>query len=113
VPDDPRRLVLADLVSGLVAGLMEQAAAYERAARRVTGVLRQSLVDLYRAMQAEIAALTPLARDPRRHAAAPPPPSGPERPWGVILGRRFRRSGPSSGWRGSSPPWRGTPHTGL
>ena len=90
VPDDPRRLVLADLVSGLVAGLMEQAAAYERAARRVTGDLHQSLEDLYRAKQAEIAALAPLARDLGVTAAAPPPPSGPDRPWGVVLGEAFQ-----------------------
>ena len=90
VPDDPRRLVLADLVSGLVAGLMEQAAAYERAARRVTGDLHQSLEDLYRAKQAEIAALAPLARDLGVTAAAPPPPTGPDRPWGVVLGEAFQ-----------------------
>jgi hypothetical protein len=90
VPDDPRRLVLADLVSGLVAGLMEQAAAYERAARRVTGDLHQSLEDLYRAKQAEIAALAPLARDLGITAAAPPPPPGLDRPWGVVLGEAFQ-----------------------
>jgi hypothetical protein len=88
--DDPRRLVLADLVSGLVAGLMEQAAAYERAARRVTGDWHQSLEDLYRAKQAQIAALAPLARDLGITAAAPPPPSGPDRPWGVVLGEAFQ-----------------------
>ena len=48
VPDDPRHLVLADLVSGLVSGLMERAADYERAASSAAGALRQSLEDLFR-----------------------------------------------------------------
>ena len=91
VPDDPRRLVLADLVGGLVSGLMEQAAEYERAASSAAGALRQSLEDLYRAKQAEIAALAPLARDLGVTAAAPPPPSGPRsalggRPGGGVSG---------------------------
>jgi hypothetical protein len=90
VPDDPRRLVLADLVGGLVSGLMEQAAEYERAASSAAGALRQSLEDLYRAKQAEIAALAPLARDLGVTAAAPPPPSGPDRAWGVVLGDAFQ-----------------------
>ena len=90
VPDDPRRLVLAALVSGLVAGLMERAAAYERAARRVAGDLHQSLEDLYRAKQAEIAALALLAQDLGVTATAPPPPTGPDRPWGVVLGEAFQ-----------------------
>ena len=89
VPDDPRRLVLADLVGGLVSGLMEQAAEYERAASSAAGALRQSLEDLYRAKQAEIAALAPLARDLGVTAAAPPP-SGPDRAWGVVLGEAFQ-----------------------
>src|SRR5262245_64014105 len=87
VPDDPRRLVQADLVRQLLSGLMAQAAAYERAASHAGGVLRQSLVDLYRAMEAEIAELTPLARALGvTTPAAPPSPPGPERPWGVVLG---------------------------
>jgi hypothetical protein len=89
VPDDPRRLVLADLVGGLVSGLMGQAAEYERAASSAAGALRQSLEDLYRAKQAEIAALAPLARD-LGVTAAVPPPSGPDRPWGVVLGEAFQ-----------------------
>jgi hypothetical protein len=90
VPDDPRRLVLADLVGGLVSGLMAQAAEYERAASRAAGELRQSLVDLHRAKEAEIAALAPLARDLGVTASAPPPPSGPDRSWGVVLGEAFQ-----------------------
>ena len=69
---------------------MEQAAEYERAASSAAGALRQSLEDLYRAKQAEIAALAPLARDLGVTAAAPPPPSGPDRPWGVVLGEAFQ-----------------------
>ena len=52
--------------------------------------MRQSLEDLDRAKQAEIAALAPLARDLGVTAAAPPAPSGPARPWGVVLGEAFQ-----------------------
>ena len=52
--------------------------------------MRQSLEDLHRAKQAEVAVLAPLARDLGVTAAAPPPPSGPDRPWGVVLGESFQ-----------------------
>jgi hypothetical protein len=91
VPDDPRRLIQADLVRQLLSGLMAQAVAYERAASHAAGALRQSLVDLYRAMEAEIADVTPLARALGvTPASAPPSPAGPERPWGVVLGEAFQ-----------------------
>jgi hypothetical protein len=90
VSDDPRRLVLADLVTELSAGLIGQAAEYERAASRAAGALRQSLEDLYRAKEAEIAALAPLARDLGVTASPPPPPSGPDLSWGVVLGEAFQ-----------------------
>jgi hypothetical protein len=88
--DDPRRLMLADLVGELLLGLMGQGAEYERAASRAAGALRQSLEDLYRAKDAEIAALAPLARDLGVTAPAPPPPSGPDPSWGVVLGGAFQ-----------------------
>ena len=91
VPDDPRRLVQADLVRQLLSGLVAQASAYERAASYAGGALRQSLVDLYRAMEAEIAELTPVARALGvTTPPAPSSPSGPERPWGVVLGEAFQ-----------------------
>jgi hypothetical protein len=90
IPDDPRRLAQADLVRELLSGLMAQAAAFELAASRASGVLRQSLVDLYRAMEAEIAALTPLAGTLGVTLPTPPAPGGPERSWGAILGEAFQ-----------------------
>jgi hypothetical protein len=90
MPDDPRRLAQVDLVRQLLSGLMAQAAAYELAATRASGILRQSLVDLYRAMEAEIAALTPLARALGVTPSAPPAPADSERPWGAVLGEAFQ-----------------------
>ncbi len=89
-PDDPRRVMLADLVGELVSGLMAQAAEYERAASRAAGALRQALEDLSRAKEAEIAALAPLARALGLTTSAPPAPADPERPWGVVLGEGFQ-----------------------
>jgi hypothetical protein len=90
VSDDPRRLVLADLVSALMSGLVARAAAYERASSRAAGALRQSLEDLHRAQEAEIGALAPLARTLGVGVPAPLPPAGPEAPWGVVLGEAFQ-----------------------
>jgi len=90
IPDDPRRLAQADLVRQLLSGLMAQAAAYELAASRASGILRQSLVDLYQAIEAEIAALTPLAGTLGVTLPAPPAPGDPERSWGAILGEAFQ-----------------------
>jgi hypothetical protein len=89
-PEDPRRLVLADLIGGLLSGLVARAAAYERAASRAAGALRQSLEDLYRAQEAEIAALTPLARALGVSVSPPPPETGSEGSLGVVLGEAFQ-----------------------
>jgi hypothetical protein len=69
---------------------MAQAAAYELAASHASGMLRQSLVDLYRALEAEIAALTPLAGALGVTLPTTPAPGDPERPWGAILGEAFQ-----------------------
>jgi len=92
VPDDPRRLALADLTARLAAGLATQARAYEAATSRAEGPLRQALADLGRAKHSQAADLAPLARA----FGVSAPPSLPETPreaspdWGVILGEAFQ-----------------------
>ena len=90
--DDPRRLVLADLVGQLAVRLAAQARAYERVATSDAGPLRPALEGLARAKHAQIADLTPLGR--ALGAPEPPPPAlSPLEPpfaWGVILGEAFQ-----------------------
>jgi hypothetical protein len=89
---DPQRLVLADLVAGLVTGVATQARNYEVAARQAEGDLRQALDGLRRAKHAQAADLAPLARALEVRAPLVPPASPPDsaRSWGVILGEAFQ-----------------------
>jgi hypothetical protein len=91
--DDPRRLVLADLVGQLAARVATQARAYEEAARvGPSEPLHPTLEALARAKQAQAADLAPLGRAlgaPTAPPSAPPPPDTPPR-WGVILGEAFQ-----------------------
>ena len=89
-PDDPRRLVLADLVAQLAAGLAEREAAYGRAAGRAEGALRSALEGLQRAKTAQRQALAPLAR--ALGVADPAPAGRADGPahWGAILGEAFQ-----------------------
>jgi hypothetical protein len=91
VPDDPRRLVLAYLVTRLAAGLAGQVVAYEAAAAKAGDALRQALTGLAQASRAQAAELAPLARA-LGVAAAPPPPSPLESvtSWGTMLGEAFQ-----------------------
>jgi hypothetical protein len=89
-PDDPRRLVLADLVAQLAAGLREREAAYAGAAGRAEGALRTALEALQRAKAAQREALAPLARALGVPDAAPASRvDGPDH-WGAILGEAFQ-----------------------
>jgi hypothetical protein len=88
--DDPRRVVMADMVARLASGLSERAAAYESAAARADGALRSALEGLHRAKEAELEALGPLAR--ALGIATPAWPGLSETPnhWGAILGEAFQ-----------------------
>jgi hypothetical protein len=95
--DDPRRLVLADLVARLAAGLTTRARHYEATASRARGELQQALDRLGRAKRAQVADLAPAAR--ALGAALPPAPtSSPAQtavvavtdPWGVELAEAFQ-----------------------
>jgi hypothetical protein len=86
---DPRRLVLADLVARLAAGVTAQALRYEAAAARAQGDLSEALDRLGRAKHAQAADLLPAAR--ALGASVPPAsPPGPAGSWGVILGEAFQ-----------------------
>lgn len=91
-PGDPRRVVLADLVARLAAGVTARAMAYEAAAGQAQGELREALDGLGRGKAAQAADLRPLARALGVPAppAPPPAPPGPARHWGVVLGEAFR-----------------------
>jgi hypothetical protein len=92
VVDDPRRLVLADLVARIVSGLAGSARAYETASGRSDGPLRQALEELGRAKHAQAADLTPLART-LGVSPTPPPSATPVEAlpgWGVVLGEAFQ-----------------------
>jgi hypothetical protein len=90
--DDPRRLVLADLVARLAAGVAAQARAYEAAAGQAEGALRHSLQELARAKHAQAADLGPLARALSVPGPSSPPilPPGSPPSWGAILGEVFQ-----------------------
>ena len=92
MPEDPRRLVVADLAARLAAGLAGRARAYEAAAGRANGDLRRGLEDLGRAKHAQGADLAPLARALGVSAPSPPPEmvAGTAPGWGVILGEAFQ-----------------------
>jgi hypothetical protein len=89
---DPRRLVLADLVARLAAGVATRAREYDAAAGQATGALRQGLEQLAHAKRAQAADLGPLARALGVPAPALPPASPPDSSisWGVILGEGFQ-----------------------
>jgi hypothetical protein len=90
--DDPRRLVLADLVLQLAAGVAARARHYEAAARQAGGNLRQALEALARAKHAQATDLAPLASALGVSTPLPPPASplpGPAS-WGIILGEAFQ-----------------------
>ncbi len=90
--DDPRRVVLADLVARLAAAATAGARGYEAAASRAEGGLRHALEELARAKHAEAAGLAPLARSLGVSAPLLPPPLPSRAPvsWGEILGEAFQ-----------------------
>ena len=87
--DDPRRVVLADLVARLAAAVAAGGRDYEAAASRAEGDLRHGLEKLARAKRAEAAALAPLARTLGVPAPSLPPPRTPAS-WGETLGAAFQ-----------------------
>jgi hypothetical protein len=89
---DPRRLVWADLVARLAAGVATGARDYEAAAGQADGVLRQALEERARAKHAEAADLGPLAHALGVPVPTVPPASPPDSAlsWGVILGEAFQ-----------------------
>src|SRR5262245_3494292 len=91
LPDDPRRLVLADLVARLASGLAARAGAYEAAAGKAAGALREALTRLAQASHAQAAELAPLARA-LGVATVPTPPSRPSgvTSLGTTLGEAFQ-----------------------
>jgi hypothetical protein len=92
LPDDPRRLMLVDLVARLAAGLATRAGDYEAAAGQAEGALRRALEGLAGAKHAQAADLAPLARALGVPPPSLPPPSlpGPPLAWGVVLGEAFQ-----------------------
>lgn len=84
--------MVADLAARLATGLAGRARAYEVAAVRAEGALRQALEDLGRAKHAQIADLVPLARALGVSApvTAPAAPPGTNSSWGVVLGEAFQ-----------------------
>jgi hypothetical protein len=86
---DPRRVVLADLVARLVAGVTARARAYDAAAGQAEGDLKQALDRLGRAKHAQAVDLLPLARALGASVPSAPPP-GCARHWGVVLGEAFQ-----------------------
>jgi hypothetical protein len=90
-PDDPRRLVLADLVGRFAAATARQASRYEAAAGQAEGDLRQALLGLAQAKQLATRDLAPLARALGKSPPPPPAPAPPSAPrWGAILGEAFQ-----------------------
>jgi hypothetical protein len=89
--DDPRRLVLADLVGQLVARLATQARAYELATAGA-GPLRPALEALARAKHTQAADLAPLGRAGATltPSSPAPPAAGSPLGWGVMLGEAFQ-----------------------
>jgi hypothetical protein len=92
VPDDPRRLGVADLTGRLAAALAGQVRAYDAAAERAEGALRQALEQLGRAQRAQAAELAPLAHALGVPTASPvsETPAGAHPGWGVVLGEAFQ-----------------------
>ena len=90
--DDPRRVVLADLVARLAAGVAAGARDYESAASHAQGGLRHGLEELARAKHAEADELTPLAQSLGVPAPILPPPRplGAPVSWGKVLGEAFQ-----------------------
>ena len=89
---DPRRIVLADLVAHLAAGVMTRTLGYAAAAAQADGHLRDVLEELVRRKHAQAADLLPLGRVlgvPTPSAPPAPPPSATPG-WGTILGEAFQ-----------------------
>jgi hypothetical protein len=91
--DDPRWVMVADLVGRLAAAVAAGARSYETAASRAEGDLRRGLEEIARAKHAEAADLAPLAR--ALGVSAPvqplsPPPLGGPPSWGETLGTAFQ-----------------------
>lgn len=89
---DPRRIVLADLVEHLAAGVMKQVQGYAAAAAQADGHLRQVLEELVRRKHAQAADLLPLGRalGVPGPSASPATPPGSRAGWGTILGEAFQ-----------------------
>ena len=90
--DAPRRLMLADLVARLAAGVVALAREYEAAAGQAEGALGRTLEDLARAKGTQAADLAPLASALGVTGTSAPPPAPLKAPlsWGVILGEAFQ-----------------------
>lgn len=90
--DDPRRLVLADLVARLAGGVARQARDYEVAAGQARGPLRHALETLAHATHAQAADLAPLGRalGVGMPALAAPSPLVTPVSWGVVLAEAFQ-----------------------
>jgi hypothetical protein len=93
---DPRRLVVADLVTRLAAGLTARTRHYEATASRAEGELKQALDRLGRAKRLQAADLLPAARAlgaaiPFASPESPATPGGAvPHAWGVELGEAFQ-----------------------
>ena len=83
---------MADLTARLSAGLARQARAYEAAAARAGGPLRQALEGLGRAKHTQAADLAPLARAFEALTPAVPSetPAESSPDWGVTLGEAYQ-----------------------
>ena len=90
--DAARRLMLADLVVRLTAGVVALAGVYAAAAGQAEGDLGRTLEDLARAKDAQAADLAPLARALRVPTPSARPAEPPKSPfaWGVVLGEAFQ-----------------------
>jgi hypothetical protein len=90
--EDPRRLMLVDLVTRLAVALATQARAYEAAAGQAEDALGQRLGELVRAKNTQMADLAPLARTLGIATASESSAAPLEAPlsWGVILGEAFQ-----------------------
>ena len=90
--DAPRRLMLADLVARLAAGVQALAGDYEAAAGQAEGSLGRTLEDLARAKGAQTVDLAPLASALGLPGLSKPRPAPLKTPlsWGVILAGAFQ-----------------------
>jgi hypothetical protein len=89
---DPRRLVLADLVTRLAVGVSRQAKVYEVAAKQAGGDLGQALANLARGKRRQATDLGALSQAIGSGPPPAPPPSPPAMPFsaGAALGEAFQ-----------------------